>query len=65
MAPEISPPGQIRDMVMDLVKETVADYLNSEEGRGLLIQVLAELENDAGHWIIVTPGEPGEGAGHD
>ena len=51
---------QLRELVQDLVRETVADYLNSGEGKGLLLKILMEL--DEGHWVLV---ESEEGADHD
>lgn len=56
-------PFHLRETVQDLIRKTVENYLNSEEGKGLLVRLLDELENDEGPWITVTSEEGGAGNG--
>lgn len=65
MASTDPPSGQLRAMVQEIARETIIDYLDSEEGKGHLVRLLDELENDKGHWITIISGSKDEGTGHD
>lgn len=64
MAPDNPHAGQLRAMVQEIVRDEIVDYLDSEEGKGHLVCLLNELENDDGMWITVTTAGK-EDAGHD
>ncbi|OPX71335.1 MAG: hypothetical protein A4E36_00101 [Methanoregulaceae archaeon PtaB.Bin009] len=52
MAPDN--PHTDRTTIRKIVREEIADYLDSEQGKGHLVCLLNELENDEGQWYIVT-----------
>jgi len=64
MDPEIPQAGQLRTMIQKLVRDEITDYFNSEAGKGHLVRLLDELENDDGMWIAVTTAGK-EDAGHE